>query len=422
MNAPEKSTRISILAGNYLVPVMAFFIPVWLPGALLVLIANLLYLAFAKQFKNPFKGHTPLVLLNWCALAYLLVQIAGLWETQDIPNGLFNLQQKISFLLFPVFFASQKPFSKSQVRKILYAFTAGTLVILLYLLLKAFYAWWGNQNTQVFFYMQLAHPLHPAYLSAYLCMTLAIAMASFMQADQSPQFVKPVYKILLIVFLVIMLYLIQSKAGILIAFAELACLLVYASVRTLKMSRLKLRLLVFSLITLLTIFMAAGLKQSRFSALIETLQSGQTEQDPKDSNQLRLRIWQTSLELLKENWLTGTGAGDVKHELKKAFLEKGMFYAASLELNAHNQFLQTSLGGGIIHLILLLLYIIIPAILVAPQLRLLALLAILIISMNMLFESYFESQWGIVFACFFLSFLASPLENIKSAPLGPVQA
>ena len=57
----------------------------------------------------------------------------------------------------------------------------------------------------------------------------------------------------------------------------------------------------------------------------------------------------------------GVGTGDVKDHLLEKYREKQMFNALGLELNAHNQYLQTTLALGIMGLVILMLTLVLPA-------------------------------------------------------------
>jgi len=78
---------------------------------------------------------------------------------------------------------------------------------------------------------------------------------------------------------------------------------------------------------------------------------------------IRKAIWECAKAPIKNNFLFGTGTGDVQDELQKAY-EDRMFYFASRynTYNAHNQYIQTIIGQGIIGLVLLISYIVYPLI------------------------------------------------------------
>jgi O-antigen ligase len=394
--------------------IIALLIPVWIPGALLVTFLRLLWLFTRRKTFTAFKLHSPLLLLGIFALAYLLIQSIGLTITDDLPNGIFNLQQKLSLLLFPLLFAAESARGSIQVKNILTFFCTGTFLLSLFILLRAFYRWSNGEGSEVFHYMSLAHPLHPSYLSAYLCLALGVLFNPLSEPAKSEATYLKSFRFLLMPLGLIMLYLLQSKAGILVAMGIAVggfTIWFIMNFRNYSRQRKTIIFLLFIVLSTATIWQ---LRDSRFSAMISTLKSEKQTADPSDSNELRLRIWQTGLRLFSEHWLVGYGAGDVKHVLKKAYLNQGMKYAAAHELNAHNQFLQTALGGGIMQLLFLLAYLLTPLLAGTSANRWISVVLLIILMLNMLFESYFESQWGIVFATFFMAMLATPVQSEKS--------
>lgn len=85
--------------------------------------------------------------------------------------------------------------------------------------------------------------------------------------------------------------------------------------------------------------------------------------------------------------------------------------AIFFELNPHNQFIDTIMSVGIVGLLLLLAYFIIPVVLMIRNRKfdVIYLIFLLIIAFNALFESVFEGQVGIIFFNFFNMLLFTSL-------------
>ena len=127
-----------------------------------------------------------------------------------------------------------------------------------------------------------------------------------------------------------------------------------------------------------------------------------TEQtDQAESTVARMLIWNSALELIAENPLWGVGTGDIKDELLEKYKEKDIKPAFEQKLNAHNQFLQTYLGLGLIGFLLLLGSLLIPAWFAFKKGQLLYLPFLLLILLHMSVESILEKQAGVVFYAFF---------------------
>ena len=96
-------------------------------------------------------------------------------------------------------------------------------------------------------------------------------------------------------------------------------------------------------------------------------------------------------------------------------------FAIDKEINAHNMFFDTMISVGIIGVLLLLAYFIIPLVLWIrlKKFDMLYFSFLLMIGFNALFESIFEVQLGIIFFCFFNSLLFTL--SFRPEPLGAVE-
>ena len=82
-------------------------------------------------------------------------------------------------------------------------------------------------------------------------------------------------------------------------------------------------------------------------------------------------------------------------------------YAIDREINAHNMFFEALISVGIFGVLLLLAFFVIPLVLWIKNrsFDMLYFSFLMMIGFNMLFESIFEVQMGIIFFCFFNSLL-----------------
>ena len=132
----------------------------------------------------------------------------------------------------------------------------------------------------------------------------------------------------------------------------------------------------------------------------------------------RLLIWWYSFEITNDNLLFGVGTGDVKDKLLDKYREKQMYNALGLKLNAHNQYLETTLALGVIGLIVLLLILVLPAMYGMERKHYLLLIFLILIAFNFLFESMLETQAGVVFYAFFNAYLFAIKKDPASEETG----
>jgi len=123
--------------------------------------------------------------------------------------------------------------------------------------------------------------------------------------------------------------------------------------------------------------------------------------DMKESTGSRILVWQSGWQIIQEHPFFGVGTGDVKDALLEEYSHKGIKYAYSRRLNAHNQYLQTYLSVGLIGFLVLVAMLVWPGILAFRRKNYIYFFFILLVSMNILVESMFECQAGIVFYAFF---------------------
>ena len=130
-----------------------------------------------------------------------------------------------------------------------------------------------------------------------------------------------------------------------------------------------------------------------------------------ESNVVRRMIWICGVEVIRENaW--GVGSGDANAVLMKKYEEKGMTGAIAKEFNAHSQFLQTTIALGILGGVFLLSLFFVFIINAVKSKNVLLFVFLIFTLLNLLVESMFETESGIVFIFLFLCFLYVDTEKL----------
>ena len=153
---------------------------------------------------------------------------------------------------------------------------------------------------------------------------------------------------------------------------------------------------------------------NRITSSVQALKSNKNDVNTADGTVQRMEIWKISLEIIKENFLIGVGTGDVKDELLKHYEEKGMSFAKHYNLNAHGQYFQTFITLGFFGFISLILLFIIPFFQSFKNRNIIYFSFLVIVAFNILVESMFENQAGVVFYTFFNSFLFLTSKQLTS--------
>ena len=128
--------------------------------------------------------------------------------------------------------------------------------------------------------------------------------------------------------------------------------------------------------------------------------------DPTGSSVMqRLEFWKASLGLIKENWVTGVGTGDMNTAFQEQYNKMHTKLAPEQRWRSHNQFLSIFVGFGILGLIWFLFSIFYPPIVLGKFNDYFFLIFIIIAIISMIPEDTIESQAGVTFFAFFYSFL-----------------
>jgi O-antigen ligase len=408
----------------FLILCIAFFIPVYgkiLPPLIAFLVLNwLIDGSFVKTipllFRDPKRRH----IISF-ALLYLLY-IAGLFYSRNMIYGLFDLEVKLSLLVFPLIFATagEPVLDAKKINTVLKTFVGGCLAGSVIFLGYSSYNEIVYHVQDSFYYTRLSWYYHPSYLAMYFGFAIPILIYWLVNDHKSLSWLIKTGMIVIMLYFLVFIILLSSKAGLL---ALALTLVSYIIILIVKKGQW-----LYGLVTL-AVAMGAfyfGMKIFPFAAN----RIYQAEKDfsvPGDSATAasrstgsRIQIWKSALDIIRKNPVLGVGTGDVKDELMKRYSERKIEIAIQHKLNAHNQYLQTFVALGLAGLIVLLAMFIVPARMAFRKEHYLYFMFLVVFSVNILVESMFETQAGVVFYAFFNTILfiamdAASVEPVKGA-------
>lgn len=119
---------------------------------------------------------------------------------------------------------------------------------------------------------------------------------------------------------------------------------------------------------------------------------------------MRFEFIKAGLHILRENWLLGVGTGDLHTSFQKAYTELESKLDVQWRHRAHNQYLSIWLALGVIGIIIFLGMVFSP-IITRKNLPLYTWYFVLIATTSFLTEDTLETQAGVTFVMFFMSFL-----------------
>ncbi len=338
--------------------------------------------------------------MTWMALFYML-HVVGMAWTRNTGFGLFDLEVKASFMLFPVLWWVLPDGIRIHVTRVWSAFVwanAGAVLVCLAAACWRFGQEWvlreqgllpaGAPWTNHFFESRFALFLHPSYMAMYVCFALALVQLGAAGIGGRMRWV-------LSALLVAGVILCNSKMG----WLTLGVVIALAVRDAWNAPALRRGLLLLSGVGVLLfglLFTAFPTVSGKITQAVSA--TGAIDPASDQSSALRRMAWDAATDLFRAQPFSGVGTGDIKDELIAVYQAKGYVHAETKRMNAHSQYLQSAAALGLPGLLAVLGLVLWP---VARALRrgdLLALSFGLLILLNWSVESMAEVQAGVLFA------------------------
>jgi len=342
----------------------------------------------------------------WFILYYLLLIIGMLWTDNQI-FGLSKIENKLSFILFPVLFRFSK--INLNIRTIFSILLFGLFISLIFyesigVYKSIYYPVVDHYNylTGVKFTVFM----HRGYFSLYLIIGIAICISRMLNKKDFA------IHLLLYTFFTIGLFQTFSKAGVLCFIVVHIIYIIHTIINKWKTAKKKHMVFLIA-ISMIAILFSIKSVIVRIDKTIYALNHIKLEDNNSiESNQARLIMWNTSLKVIKDNFIYGTGTGDYNDELIKRNKRYKNLGVVSSELNSHNQFLNTFVQLGLIgFLVLFAIFYSYFRIALKNRDLLIVIIGVSFL-LNFLFESIIETQSGIILFCIlFICSTSSELRN-----------
>ncbi|MCB0815839.1 MAG: glycosyltransferase, partial [Flavobacteriales bacterium] len=333
--------------------------------------------------------------LFWSLLLYVLYLIGLAWS-DDMGYAWFDLGIKASMGLLPLVLWAVPDDRRVGGRTVLGAFVAGASIAVVICVLVALartltdvlpggQGFWAGQWIGSRFSLFM----HPTYFAVHLCLALVVVLLREARpGDRGYRRITPWLLVAGVLFC-------GSKAGWIVLVLLYGLLLLMRWRTPLRRSLLLAGL---AGAVAFAVFMAVSPYVREKVEQLEMLgDHAPVAPDASGSTGLRQLTWTAAMELLQENWLLGTGTGDVKNELLARYAEKGYVHALEQRLNAHSQLLQTPLTVGVVGGVLIALLLAVPAWSAIRRRDALMVAFVLVLGINWAFESMLEVQAGVVF-------------------------
>jgi len=367
-----------------------------------------------KQFRQSILQNLlflPLVL-------FFIIHIMGLLYTNNLKEGLSDLQVKIPFLVFPIVFCCNNNTKLlKNFNTVLAAFLASNFIASLLCITRAFYriyitvqhdpgATFLKVGSNFFFYTEFSFLRHPSYFSMYIIFSIIILIYFLKKNIFCETRIRKNFFYILIPFFALIVILSASKAGILSLYIILS-LFIFIEIR--KRLLLKIAFIAVIFLSFVWIF-----NNSRFLDIKNLIRHPELikQHDDTSSASTRIGIFNSSKKIIIKNFFFGVGTGNVHDELNKLYLANNMFLEKEHNLNAHDQYLETTIEIGLIGLLCLIALLVIPFIHSIRKNNKLLFYFIIICAINFLFESMLNRQAGVMPISFFYCLLLKISNNI----------
>jgi len=382
---------------------------------LLYVAASIPIVSLSRDKKNrTFKG--AFILL----ISFYLLHVIGLAKTTILGNGMFELEKKLSLLVFPLILFYGPKFKISEVKIILLGFAGSCTAVGIFCLFGASYYLITENNSTYFFYHSLSGiaGMHAIYLSMYFCFSIFILLYYFLD-DTIP--LKPKYRIICyccITFLAVLIILLAGRMQILFLVSGAALYFIF----NFNKSGKKIRAIVKGVsigLFISVIVLLIPVNRNRFKEAIN-YHADYSINKQWGGRALRELNWSSALELIKLHPLTGVGTGDVQDELDNVYKAHNyvpLLFWKNSRYNAHNQFLETAVALGIPGLLLLLSGFLFCMYYSLKFHNLLYFMFLLLFIFSCLTESMLERQNGVVFYALFNSLFLFHSLNNKVTPV-----
>jgi O-antigen ligase len=386
---------------NKWVLLSAFFLPLWPVASMitwgLTALSRLLDKEDRRTILTGFRNNK----LLWGLPVFYGIHILGLIHTSNFSYAGLDLQTKLTFLLLP-FVIGTLQLRGNDLRNIKIGFTAGCLLSCMIMLFYAIYRYTTTHQTNFFFYTDYSSLfMHPTYLTMYLGVAVYFVLERLLQTSNRTQGMIVGAELLFLLANSILLSARTALATTLILTIVFAIL----ALREKKFTTAVRTGWTFAIGCSLLFYIGMNKINNRFTQVEDAIVQQSGQETAHNSTTGRIEIWKESLALLQENWIIGTGTGDIKDELLKSYAAHQFTYGLERKLNSHNQFLQTWLCLGIAGLLVLIALLFIPLLKSRISTDNAFLFLAGIITLNAMTESILEVQKGVFFLSFFYSLL-----------------
>jgi O-antigen ligase len=336
--------------------------------------------------------------------AYYVFIVLSLLYTKDIENGLDYVILFLPFVLFPFIFSIIK-LTNQELKLILKWFAIWLVILILYSEISIIFKILDKDLSlylmfrKDYSYIELGNVIgiHPPYMVLLISFVVFYLISKFEQTGIN----KVLQTVMLLLFLFYIIHLSSRLPMLMVMLISL--ILVFKKIRK-RLSLMKS----FSIILLIIVIAGGilyGVRSARYR-FMELIGMQYANGVYIKSAPSKFFQWSAAFKA-NDNVLFGNGIGDAEDAIIDSNYKEGLYKNVHLRYNAHNQYLQTYVGlglMGLICLVFMLYYFFVSNSNLYLKSASLAFLAYLVVCF--LTESYLERHQGVVFLAFMMCFIS----------------
>jgi O-antigen ligase len=384
------------------------FVAVALPFSVQLTTKAILLMVVAWILQNNFKKLLAVLKTDkrvWVFGGLYLLMAVSMIYTANFRSGMWELEKTAGLLVFPVMLASAKPFDKQQVYFIVKSFVFSNICFGIICLVYAAYVY-RDSGTNIFFHHELVKPLfnsHATYYSLYVLFSL-VAVLFFYNEQSNPTVTIKIATAAIVFFFSVLIYLLSVRSMILLYSVAVVITIGYYIIKT-KNLKVGTALLVAFGIFVWLIVKNNPVLVSRLLEIAQNHEYEMSENTMEGYNGFTTRLaqWESSLAIIKRHPVIGVAPGDVQDELQVMYKQNYLKYCYENKWNAHNEYIQMTLGLGVIGLFIFVNALFITGRLAYQQRDVLSLAFIVVFVYCSITESTLCVQKGVIFYSFFQS-------------------
>lgn len=315
-------------------------------SGLMIICLGIVWLFSEKDFrKNAYS------VILWGFVIYYGIHILSLANSSNIGAAFSLLEKKLGLLLLPVFLLSVKNFNQKSSPYILGSFVLATVLQAAYSLLRVamltpenwsnFYGYTGKDYRLAFGHFL---GIHPTSFSIFIFLSIFILLF-YLLKKASTKTNKYISWCLILLLLSISILLASRTPLVIFLTISILGIIYYFYLKKKLLQGICAAFLCLIIVGLIA-YNTPSIRY-RFEELSNTQYIPPIGINHTSTN-IRVGLFICSLEVLKNNWILGTGIGDMHAVLNQCYREKNFSDVLYLQdYNPHNQYIQTLLALGI---------------------------------------------------------------------------